>query len=419
MLKNLKISFNDNILIILLGLNLSIYPLCFILGSLIINLNTLCIGILFLIICFKNNLFNIFKNRYFILLGLLWLSFLINLFFSTNFENSLLRVIGFFRFILLAFAVKFFFENCTNNLKNKVHLIWLITLIIISLDLILEYFTGQNILGYSSPMRGRLSGFLADELKIGHLYLGFFIICYVTFFRLTKNYSLLTLFIIFGIFISLIIGERANFLRFFAISFIFFLFFEKKNFKIKILFLLFAFLITFVVINFNNEYKKRFYGQLIKPIIESKSLKVMLDNTVHGANYNRGIEIFKKNQFFGVGINNFRIESGKKIYDNKNLKFNDNGASTHPHQIHIELLSETGIFGYSSFLIFMIISMFFSFKNFIKNRNLYVFAAFLFITFVLLPIVPTGSFFTTFGATIFWINYGLMINESNNLFIKK
>lgn len=419
MLKNLKISLNDSMLIILLGFNLAIYPLCFLLGSLIINLNTLCISILFLTVCYKNNLFNIFKNKYSILLGLLWLSFVINLFFSSNFENSLLRVIGFFRFILLALAIKFFFENCTNNLKNKVHLIWLITLIIISLDLIFEYFSGQNILGFNSPMKGRLSGFLGNELKIGHLYLGFFIICYVTFFKLTKNYFLLTLFIIFGIFISLIIGERANFLRFFAISFIFFLFFEKKNFRIKILFSLFAFLITFVAINFNHEYKKRFYGQLIDPIIKSKSLMDMLNNTVYGSNYNRGIQIFKKNQFFGVGINNFRIESGKEIYGNKKLKFNDNGASTHPHQIHIEFLSETGIFGYLSFLIFMIISIFFSFKNFIKNRDLYVFASLLFFIFILLPIIPTGSFFTTFAATIFWINYGLMINESNNLFIKK
>ena len=66
-------------------------------------------------------------------------------------------------------------------MKHKVYLFWLVTFIIISFDLIFEYLTGQNFMGFSSPMKGRLSGFLGDELKIGHLYLGFIIICYVTF----------------------------------------------------------------------------------------------------------------------------------------------------------------------------------------------------------------------------------------------
>ena len=109
MLKKLTIGLNDDGLLILLGINFAIYPLCFLLGSLIINLNTICIGILFLIIIIKNKSFSIFTNKYFVLLSLLWLSFIINLFFSTNFENSLLRVIGFLRFILLALAIKFFF----------------------------------------------------------------------------------------------------------------------------------------------------------------------------------------------------------------------------------------------------------------------------------------------------------------------
>ena len=415
MLKKLKIGLNDDGLLILLGINFAIYPLCFLLGSLIINLNTICISILFLIIIIKNKSFSIFTNKYFVLLSLLWLSFIINLFFSTNFENSLLRVIGFLRFILLALAIKFFFEISTDKLKHKVYLFWLVTFIIISFDLIFEYLTGQNFMGFSSPMKGRLSGFLGDELKIGHLYLGFFIICYVTFFNLTKNSFILLLFILFGIFVSLIIGERANFLRFISISFIFFLLFEKKNFLKKILFSLIILLVSFIVINSSNEYKVRFYGQMIEPLIKHKNPMILLENTVYGSNYDRGIKIFEKNKLFGVGINNFRIESGKDIYENKKLIFNDHGASTHPHQVHIELLSETGIFGYLLFMLFNVFSIFFAVKNFTKNNNPYVLTTLLYFIFSLMPILPSGSFFTTFAATIFWINYGLMISEKNNL----
>ena len=74
---------------------------------------------------------------------------------------------------------------------------------------------------------------------------------------------------------------------------------------------------------------------------------------------------FLKNKLFGVGINNFRIERERIFYENK-IIFNEHGASTHPHQVHIELLSETGI-GYLSFISFIIFSVFFVVKNFTKN----------------------------------------------------
>ena len=415
MLQKLKIRFNDDWLLILLGLIIAIYPICFLSGSLLINLNTILACTIFTVLCIKSKKVLILKDKYLFLLIFLWVTFLINLILSSNFENSLLRAIGFIRFIILAISIKFFFETSGERLKRNVLTIWLLTIIIISFDLIFEYFIGHNVLGFTSPMKGRLSGFLGDELKIGHLYLGFFLICSVTIFNLTKNNLILFIFFLFGIIISLIIGERANFLRFFSITVIFLLFFENRNFLKKILFLLILFSFTLLIINSNNNYKTRFYGQLIEPLIKHKTTKILLQNTVYGSNYDRGMKIFEKNKLFGVGINNFRIESGKNIYQNKDLKFNEHGASTHPHQIHIELLSETGMFGYLSFVAFVIISIFFGIKNYYKNRNLYVLASLLYFIFSLIPLLPSGSFFTTFGATIFWINYGLMINEKKNI----
>ena len=88
---------------------------------------------------------------------------------------------------------------------------------------------------------------------------------------------------------------------------------------------------------------------------------------------------FLKNKLFGVGINNFRIESGKDIYENKKLIFNDNGASTHPHQVCIELLSETGIFGYLLFMLFNVFSIFLQLKILLKY--VYVLTALLYFIF--------------------------------------
>ena len=396
-----------------IGFLLSIYPVCFLIGSLIVNLNTLIIGILFVIYSIKNKKTSNLRNKLLILLLIFWLSFLINLYFSSNFENSLLRTIGFIRFIFLFFAIKLFFENCDNKQENFVNIAWLITFFIISFDLIYEFIFGYNTLGFSSYMPGRLASFLDDELKIGNIYSAIFLICAVTLYYRSKSIFYTYLFIFFALFISLIIGERSNFIRVFLMTIFFIVFFEDKKFIKKISILLIILLSTLLFINFNKEYKKRFYGQFIVPILNYKNPINALNNSVYGANFDRAIKIFKQNKLFGVGIKNFRTESSKSKYQNEDLRFNEQGASTHPHQIHLEILSEMGLFGYFFFFILYLGSIIISVKNFLKTKNLYILASLLYFLFALVPILPSGSFFTTYGATLLWINFGIMgINKS-------
>ena len=37
-----------------------------------------------------------------------------------------------------------------------------------------------------------------------------------------------------------------------------------------------------------------------------------------------------------------------------------------------------------------------------------------FVIATLIPLLPSGSFFTTYTASIFWINYGLLFYKNNN-----
>ena len=426
MLQKLNIRFNDERLLVLSGVLMAIYPICFLVGSMLINLNTFIICVIFVVFSVKKKNFFIFKNKYFILLVLLWISFLINLIFSSNFENSLSRVLGFARFIFLVASIKIFFEISSSKLQKTVFKIWVITFITISFDLIFEYFTGFNMLGFSSPMPGRLSGFLNQELKIGHFYSAFFLICSASILAFTKKNNLLFLFILFAIVVSILIGERSNFIRVLFMSIFFIFLFDNKNFIKKIIALLITTLFITLFISSNDQYNKRFWGQFLKPVllgdvktdkIEIKgkfNLKEIINYTVYGANYNRGYRVYLDNKLFGVGIKNYRNESNKKKYENKDLHFNSNAAQIHPHQVHLEFLAETGLFGYFSFFIFIIISLFWSYKNFFRSKNLIIFSSSLYIIFSLIPLLPSGSFFTTFGATLFWINYGLMINESKH-----
>ena len=52
-------------------------------------------------------------------------------------------------------------------------------------------------------------------------------------------------------------------------------------------------------------------------------------------------------------------------------------------------------------------------KNQLNNKNLYQLAGIIFIITSFTPLIPSGSFFTTYGATIFWINFAIVESFNN------
>ena len=191
---------------------------------------------------------------------------------------------------------------------------------------------------------------------------------------------------------------------------LFVIFILDYKYKTKLLFIFIIFsLIPLLITNLkdDNIYKSRYLNS-INDLFQKNGISTYLNNSQYGAHYDVAYKIFKENKLFGIGIKNFRNESFKSKYDNPEHKFKYGGAN-HPHQIHLEFLSETGLFGYSIFLIFIILSIFLSIKSNLKNKNVFQFSGILFVIFSLLPLIPTGSFFSTYSSGLFWINYTLMV----------
>ena len=402
--------FQKNLNIYLGVLLLSFFPITFFIGTGILNLIILLIDLIFIFEVIKKRRYLIFKNYTFYLLCILWLSILLNLIFSINFENSLGRSLGFVRFIFFVMAIIYFF-NIENGIYKKTILgCWSIIFFITCLDLIYEFIFGRNILGFKSYMPGRLAGFFNDELKIGHFFYGFSLIVSshvlsTNIFKKLKNFikqeNLIFIFFILLIFISFIIGERSNFIKTFIMLSVFVIFSYKFFNKINILIIISLLLIFISTINLKKGYKTRFINQFIKPVINHPIDYIKSSNYVD--HYKFGIKVFLENKLFGVGLKNYRTEVVIKTIEKENIN-----ASIHPHQTHIEILSELGMFGYLSFILFFIYSYINSKKNIsLENRNL-KFAGLLFIVTTFIPFLPSGSFFTSHGAAIFWMNYAMM-----------
>ena len=389
----------------------SIFPIAIISGNLTINISIVLISLIFLISSITKVRLLKGQKKNLLLLGFFLISLLINLLFSNNFYLSAPRVIKFFFIIFFIVSFRYLVLNLEKNQINKLYKIWSIIFTIIIIDLIIEFFKGTNIIGLSSQMPGwRLASFTGMESVIGNYFYGFALITLAYFYQNISNKKYLNLLLaIFFIIISLIIGERANFIKTFIIIICFIFLVYDFSLRSKIFSIVALISLVFIFISFNSSYKTRYFSTHLLTILEKNGLSNYLQTSQYGAQYNVAIEIFKDNPVFGVGIKNYRIENLNSKYDDLKHKENRLRWGTHPHQIHLEILSETGLFGYSCFFIFISLSIFFSIKSYLINKNIYQLSGILFILTSMLPLLPSGSFLSTYTSSIFWINYAIMI----------
>jgi len=318
--------------------------------------------------------------------------------------------VGFIRFIILAIGVNYYFKLDYDYFKNFIIKFWSLLFLIVTIDLIFETIFGFNLIGNVSPNKSRLSGFLGEELKIGNYYFGFILIFLSFIYYNFKNNFIFFLFLIISLIIALLIGERSNFLKILFMVTLFLFFYENKLFKKKILIFFISITLIFSIVYTNENYKIRFWEMLVLPLIKTTMNPVeTLKRQLYGAHYDTAIKIFKNNILIGTGLKNFRNESGKSKYINKEFSFTDSRQATHPHQLHFEILSELGLVGYMLFILLFYFTFLSAIKIYYKRKNLFQLSSLLFILATLIPLLPSGSFFTTYTATIFWINYGLLI----------
>ena len=390
---------------------ISCFPLFFLFSSLLTNLFTIILIFIFLSeIKFKPK--NIMKDKILLLLILFWFFILISLFTSIYFENSIWRSVGFLRFIFFSYALAYYIKLDNFKYFKIILLIWFSIFLITSIDLFIEYVFGHNLLGNKSYMPGRLSGFLGDELKIGNYYLGFYFLTLVFLIQFFKNQFLNFTIIIFITLIAFLIGERANFIKIILGLLIFSIFYKKIIIKYKIIFFGLIISCVFILINFNSDFKTRYKTQIYNPL-KTEGIYNYIKGIPYGAHFSTAYEIFKENPISGIGLKNFYFECGKDKYIDKEFVFNHARCSTHPHQLHLEILSHIGIFGYLVFIYLFFYLIYFGFINYLKNKNPYLLVSLIFIFVSIFTPVPSGSFFTTYGATIFWLNFGLVLAFSS------
>ena len=403
--KNIQqVTFLNNLLLFFF----STYPVCFLVGNFFINLYLQLINLILVYGIFKNfYTYKILNRQIIYLLLFLFFSFLVNLIFSNNMGMSFLRIFKFLLIIGSIIAFKTLITNLKTSKINKMYKIWFIIFLVVILDIVFEIIFGFNILGFKSFMSGRIASFTGDELKIGGFYFGFILLS-LTYIKYNKSNWFIFFLIAFFV-TAYLIGERSNFIKIFLMILPFYFILYNSNVFKKIFYLSIPVIIILLITIADAKFKQRFFYYFINPIIKN-NLEESLSKDKHISHYRLAIDIFKNNKLFGVGIKNFRHES---YHRSVNLGHKI-AVTTHPHQIHLEFLSEIGIIGYILLMSFLFYTIFNGFLIYRTKNDITALSATLFIIATILPILPSGSFFTTYGATIFWINFSFICRHKYN-----
>ncbi len=391
-------------------------PISMIIGNLVLNLNIILIILAMLVKTFDERKLEWTKNEIFKILIILYIYLVLNSIY--NFYNNpnygidgIIRSIGFIKFIFLTFSFQLLITK--KNEINKIFLNWLIITLVVIFDVYFELFFGKNIFGFQSLDTTRIISFFYDESVVGAFIFAFSFILFAFFISKKLSFSkklLLNLFLFFIPLSVLVTGERSNFIKA-TLLFIVILFLLNSSFlilgkkKSVISFIIIIFLTIFL--NENIYTKQTAFFKRIITDQKTTNFTTRFENIKYFSHYDVAFEIFKDNPLIGVGNKNFRKECSNEIYFKKEKKFSTQRCTTHPHQVHFELLSEQGLIGYILFFYLMFVFLKRNFKKYYYNENIFGYSLNFYLLIFLIPLLPGGSIFSTLNGSLFWIIFSL------------
>ena len=219
-----------------------------------------------------------------------------------------------------------------------------------------QYFSGENIFGWKSYER--VSSFFGEEKILGSYLSRLWPIFFgLSIFILKKKSKLFFLFILIFILSESLIflsGDRSAFFNI-NLSAIFVILFSKKLLKLRLTTLLSSIFLLTIISFINPTAKERVFDQTLKQMNLSKidktdDIEIYIFSKEHTHHYITAYRMYLDNKIFGVGVKNFRKFCKIDKYRHSQLS-----CASHPHNTYIQILSETGIFGF----IFLILALFY------------------------------------------------------------
>lgn len=375
-------------------------PISLIFGPFFTDVTVVIIGI-YALLNHKKIKFSNVPNFFIIIFFIFYFYILINSLLSTNKLLSLESSLFYFRYF-------FFILGGIILINSDLKLFAYFFIVLISISLLLSlhslylFFFSQTYIDlcFENSEMCRISSLFNEELIMGSYLARIMPLIILALSIYLKNkYKNIIIFcsILLLILTCLISGERNSFLLSLVSGFLLILNY-KKNLKILFSAIFTILLISTILIFSNDAIKNRLIDQTFDETFTSE--KIIIISPVYNDLYLNAITLFFEKPIQGHGPKIFR-EICKKNKDSY-----PSGCSTHPHNLYLQLLSETGIIGTSFIFIFLIfcsynfiINLFYYRSQLLLTKN-YLYIA---VMVNLFPLASSGNFFNNWLSCIYFL----------------
>jgi O-antigen ligase len=329
--------------------------------DLIVSLSSL----VFLIYVFRQKSYFYFNKKPLIFFFIFCIyCILISIFVAEDMKLSLQSSLFYFRIGIFSCLIWYLLEQ-DKKILNYFFYALVISFLALIVDGYIQFITGTNIFGLSKA-GDRISSFFGDEWIMGSYLSRLFPLLFALFLVKEKKKLELYFMILFFVLFSglvLISGERAAFFLY-CFSLIFIIIFMKNHAKLRLLLSVGSLIVIIVIILSFDTVKNRMLSNPAGTIIKS------IFTPMHDSLIRTAYNMFLDKPLVGHGPKMFRV-----ICKDKKYAIGRNPCDTHPHNFYVQLLAETGIFGFSflfSVFVYVLYCAYRQFKSMVLRQKRYV-----------------------------------------------
>lgn len=370
-------------------------PLFILSGPLMSDL-ILILSSIFFLTKYKKDLFTTLKIYW--LIVVFWTICIFSSLLSDHIFFSIKSSLFYLRFAIYSFFIWYLLKKNIFNFNLFFKILCSIYFFLI-IDSHFQSFFGFNLFGVRSISSMRISSIFGSELIMGSFLLKMLPLFLIVILTEKKEKFLLLLPLIYS---SIILsGERTTIL----LSALLLIIFLKININLRLklinIFLIFiVFSLHFILNkNFNYNITDRIKAEVVfnlkndevgkKKFEYNKVLPFNIFTDMHTRIYNTSFLMFLDKKMLGHGPKSFRKKCN--IYD-------EGSCTTHSHNHIFQILSETGLIGFTGYLLIFIILFKRNFHHFFSKKNYsdlnFILNTSLIINFF--PFLPSGNFFTNY-----------------------